>query len=312
MAAFTDNLLLPVRSPMLPVVEVIVKIPVANAPVKLPEVTSFWAARVIELEPLSAAAKEKPPLVLVSVMSCAVIVAPAIELTVPSDVTSNTVPAADGKMKFVELALFTKTVPVPPVNSDTSGASIWTRAALDVPMLPVSEVSETRFEESAMVDDMFPEPSASSRMEFVPFSAAVTVMPPLEALLVVIKMSLAVTGLLTVIARLVSKSKVLPAEDVCNVIGVAVTLLTKADPSGPPPVCTLRVPAAVLMRLLVPVPMKPVPDVRLTVGAVIVPPVCAMSPLPNEFRVTELVPVTFCASVMSPDAAVVTRDTSTP
>lgn len=124
LAAFTANLLLPARSPMLPAVDVIVKIPVARVPVKLPEVTSFWAARVIELEPFSAAAKEKPPVVLVSVMSCAVIVAPAIELTVPLDVTSNTVPAADGRIKLVELALLTKTVPVPPVNSDTSGALI--------------------------------------------------------------------------------------------------------------------------------------------------------------------------------------------
>lgn len=65
--------------------------------------------------------------------------------------------------------------------------------------------------------------------------------------------------------------------------------------------------------MLVPVPMKPVPDLRFTVGPEIVPPVCTMSPPPNASRVTvELVPVTFCATVMSPDAAVVTTDTLAP
>lgn len=109
-AAETTNLLLPAMSPMAPFVDVRLTVFDVSVDVKLAPPMVSRADRVIEEGALILPANASPPFVEVSERSVALMVAPAIEETLPLDNTLKVAPAPDAAEKFVLAAVFwTKT-----------------------------------------------------------------------------------------------------------------------------------------------------------------------------------------------------------
>lgn len=102
----TTRRLFPARSPMLPAVEVILRVGEVRVDVKLPAVIELLADKVMEFVPVMPAANASPPAVDVTVSASALRVAAALEVMEPVDNTSNAAPAPDAAAKLVEAPVF--------------------------------------------------------------------------------------------------------------------------------------------------------------------------------------------------------------
>lgn len=102
----TTSLLLPARSPMLPVVDVRLTLFEVSVEAKFEPPMLSRADNVIEFEPFILAARAKPPLVAFMFTSVPPTVAPATELMVPLESTLNEAPAADAVVKLLVAAVF--------------------------------------------------------------------------------------------------------------------------------------------------------------------------------------------------------------
>src|SRR5260370_738250 len=92
------------------------------------------------------------------------------------------------------LVLLMKTAPAVLVFADSVEAAVW-RTGTAVPILPVPEVRLTVGAPMVAVPEILPLPLAFRLIEFVAVGLAVTLMLPLEPAAVLMKISIAVSGL---------------------------------------------------------------------------------------------------------------------
>lgn len=106
LVAFTANLLLPERSPMLPAVEVRLTAVEVRVEVKLPATIELLADRVIEVGAVRLPPKDKPPLVEVMAILVPLMSEPAVAETEPLDSRLNVSPAAESALIVVLAPVF--------------------------------------------------------------------------------------------------------------------------------------------------------------------------------------------------------------